>query len=480
VVSQSNALLLLLVYRYGHAVFFNLKPIIYESAFLGIVDFGSVLKIVYSYIRMPLPSSTSPRASASKLSVLNLSDAGLISFEGALHIIEALSVRKLVTTITLSHNTLGDDGCAALFQHLCSIQGRRYAISEINLIHNKIGDRGLAAIAEYLRNNTTLRELYLQYNSFSGDPEATVSFALAMNSASLRTLAISTNIGNGDSLITHILDNLNSPTLVDLMFSMTGVTYASTASIQSFLTDPNRCYLRSLRASANKLGIRGVEEIVSAVERHNWMLSKIDLFANWINDGDDADMGVNEGVPTAQRLRMWKTLEDRLKNVVTRNDLARRQTEREALALLRYSRAVLLHSTTVSSPARDVPTPSVPIPDLPMELRLHILSSFAPSLSTAQRIRVFNYASDPSTLPQLLPTLYSSNCLPDLSSLTFGIGGFSINPASSFGRGDGCSDGTCMGSGNVMSCRRDLERVRWLAELKCNVYEPDEYVGSEI
>lgn len=81
---------------------------------------------------------------------------------GAREVIAAIKSRRLVTKLILGHNELGDDGCQTLFGFLSTEQGRRYHISEISLNSNRIGDRGLQAISEYLRDNSTLRELFLQ------------------------------------------------------------------------------------------------------------------------------------------------------------------------------------------------------------------------------------------------------------------------------------------------------------------------------
>ncbi len=67
-----------------------------------------------------------------------------------------------MTSLNLSHNQLGDDGCEELFRYLCSEAGRRYGIVEIYLLANGIGDRGLLALSEYLKGNRTLKDLLIQ------------------------------------------------------------------------------------------------------------------------------------------------------------------------------------------------------------------------------------------------------------------------------------------------------------------------------
>jgi hypothetical protein len=67
-----------------------------------------------------------------------------------------------VTKLILGHNDLRDDGCIVLFRFLCSELGRKYKIQEICLNGNNIGDRGMLAIADYLKDNDTLKALFLQ------------------------------------------------------------------------------------------------------------------------------------------------------------------------------------------------------------------------------------------------------------------------------------------------------------------------------
>ena len=149
-----------------------------------------------------------------------------------------------------------------------------------------------------------------------------------------------------------------------------------------------------------------------------------------------------------------------------------------------------------SSPASNTPTFS--FTHLPTELQLHILSFVAPILSSAQRMRIFTYASSPSTLPTLLPCLSGgSGCIPDPASPQFGLGGGpSSSSAAISGTGplgigmgggvvlrkrtrtgavtSGCASGKCMGAGNSVLCRREAERSSWLMEVRCTAFELEE------
>lgn len=178
-----------------------------------------------------------------------------------------------------------------------------------------------------------------------------------------------------------------------------------------------------------------------------------------------------------------KDAERALHRVLMRNNYWKRQTEKEALVLLSHSRPLLMRSKTSpvtaspsrpSSPPLRTATSLFPFYALPNELKLHILGLLAPSLSSAQRMRVYNYASDPSTLPCLLPPLRRDpgrGCLADPSILLGSSVGFQV--ISPNGAGQRCADGKCMGAGNSVLCRREEERNRFLEAVGCCAYEPE-------
>ena len=76
--------------------------------------------------------------------------------------IKQILERRSVTKLILGHNDLGDAGCEELFGFLSSDAGKTYKITQISLNSNGIGNRGLLAISRYLRDNVTLKELFLQ------------------------------------------------------------------------------------------------------------------------------------------------------------------------------------------------------------------------------------------------------------------------------------------------------------------------------
>ena len=142
-------------------------------------------------LAMPIRRSTAPKVSLASRSHIESMDAGLSSVLGmdisALHeklthslicgmwrmnvgaqeVIKQILARRSVTKLILGHNDLGDSGCEELFGFLNSDAGRNYKITHISLNSNGIGNRGLLAISRYLRDNTSLKELFLQNVSFT-------------------------------------------------------------------------------------------------------------------------------------------------------------------------------------------------------------------------------------------------------------------------------------------------------------------------
>ena len=93
---------------------------------------------------------------------IHASDALLSYSTGAQAVIKEILARHSVVRLTLGHNNLGDAGCEELFGFLSSEAGRKHKIAQISLNSNDIGNRGLLAISRYLRDNVSLKELFLQ------------------------------------------------------------------------------------------------------------------------------------------------------------------------------------------------------------------------------------------------------------------------------------------------------------------------------
>ncbi|KAJ6573823.1 RNI-like protein [Mycena vulgaris] len=431
-----------------------------------------------------------PKVSLSGRSYIDRMDAGLTAVRGAQEIISMISSRRFVTKLILGHNELSDDGCVVLFKFLTSSEGRKYQIAEISLNSNSIGNRGLMAISEYLHGNQVLKVLFLQNNNFTGNPETFGSFTMALNTSRLELLSLTTNRNLSDPFVEVFFPFLDSPHLREVHISAIGLTPQGAPHLIAYISSP-RCQLHTLKCSGNTLGFRAVKSIIRAIERHNFSLLTVELYANHLvgpvssdntsEDDDDDDVG------GPASLDAWKASEAQIRRVLLRNAHLKRETEKEALQLLRYARPLLLTTSGHAPSTRcndyscvDLPSPGnldavVEHPPtqgfafraLPTELQLYIMSFLAPTLSPAQRIRICTYASSPATLPRAglclpgFPGRASSNmCVLDPASMPFGMSS------------GGCAGGKCAGAVNSVLCHKEQQRGEWLALVGCSAYDP--------
>ncbi|KAH8082847.1 RNI-like protein [Cristinia sonorae] len=367
---------------------------------------------------------------------VDLSGRGLRSSEGATNIIHAISGRQVVTQLVIGHNPLGNDGCERLFNWLASPSGQHYRIQTLYLNVCNIGDYGLLALCQYLTNNVDLKALWLQSNEFSGDPDVMAPFIAALNSSRIEMLSFS---NSRPEVITALVRQVDTPFLRELQCSMCALRSEHAASLVSYVIS-GRCRLHTLRANANSIGLRAVRELVSGIEAANYSLLNLDLYMNGSVEDD-----------TAEDIQAKEETSKLLKLLLARNLTLKHSTEAESFALLRYSRRLLLCGV---KSAEVGPT----FGGLPIELRLYILSFLAPTLSALQRIRIFSYASDPATLPSLLPSL-TRPCLPDPASLQFA-------------NSQRCDAETCAGSASNVVCSREESKKMWLASMGCDCYDP--------
>ncbi|KAJ3998789.1 hypothetical protein F5050DRAFT_1668689 [Lentinula boryana] len=435
-------------------------------------------------------SSPSKALSLSGRTQIECMDRGLRSVNGAKHIIELINSRRTVTKLLLSHNILSDDGCVLLFTFLSSPLGRKCPIAEISLNANSIGNRGLAAISAYLIDNNTLTELFLQDNLFTSDPKTVTQFAHAINQSHLRLLSLTTNRSLADDFCRLFLPALRSRYLHELHLSAIGLTYSSAPYIAEYITSTDRCQLHTLKCNGNHLTFRGVRMIIRAIERANFCLAAVELYANNILSGPDSEDTDDDvtGMTQGYNPNAWKDVEKLLKQVLGRNTHLKKETWREALQLLVYSRAVLLSSKEPlndGSATLTVPITGFCFNHFPIEIQLHILSFLSPTLCSSQRARIFTYASSTSTLPPLLPPLASTSFVRSAEPAVFSMCvpdplvtmGFTTPPVWTVNNlGDrGCAPGKCMGRRSLL-CHLEQRRMTWLEQVGCLAYDQTEVV----
>jgi hypothetical protein len=245
-------------------------------------------------------------------------------------------------------------------------------------------------------------------NEFSGDPTTARILADAVNASQLEMLSLTSNRLMSDSFIKAFLPALTSNRLRELHLSTMNITRLSFPHIKEYVSSM-RCKLNVFKCNGNLLGWSGVRSIIEAVRDNNYSLTILDLHSNHLFDETTDETGANQQISG----HAWKECLQSIELVVMRNGLLCRETRRQALRLLRYARAVLLHpksdrvepkqlSETAPNAANVKPS-SLSFGDLPLEVQLYILSFISPILSPRQRSNIFNYAATLSTLPPVLP-----------------------------------------------------------------------------
>ncbi|KAG1753604.1 uncharacterized protein EDB91DRAFT_1242587 [Suillus paluster] len=402
--------------------------------------------------------------------------------QGAQSIISQLNSSRSITKLKLNNNRLGDDGVSALFAFLRSPAASRHrsTISEIHLNDNGISCRGLRDIADYMDGNeVVLKILWLANNKLGPDTDVLAWFATAVNHSRLEFLSLTGNHKLGDAVVETFFHHLRAPRLRELHVNAMGLTARCASGLAEWISSGHNgraCSLHTLKCSGNNLGIKGVWEVIHAIEMGNWSLMNVEVYANQIAGteipNDNSPIQQSGQLPSSETEVSWKDAERALHRVLhRRNAYWKRQTEMEALNLLKYSRTLIFRSmASLSSADQQASSRSFPFHYLPIELRLQIIAVLAPSLSCAQRTRIYDYATDPSTLPPLLPRLQRDmghGCVADPSRLLGASVGFTLHNSG------GCAEGKCMGTGNSLVCRRDAERTRFLEAVGCRAYEPE-------
>lgn len=236
------------------------------------------------------------------------------------------------------------------------------------------------------------------------DPDALADFAQALNQSRLRHLLLSSN-AIGDNGAAAFLDVLAAPRLVELHLSAVGLGPASAGPLNRYLSSPRSASLRILKVNGNRLGDFS-DALAKTLEHSNWWLEDLEAF------GNDWPTGPMSTTPSgALVVRRHVTA---FRAVLGRNKLLRLETRKNALALLRVARIVLLHPRPATSTAlvlrrdyvhdmdQDVTTSPTSTYErayfswlnLPYELRLHVLRFVVPTsvLSPSQHSRVCLYA----------------------------------------------------------------------------------------
>ncbi|KAI5123237.1 hypothetical protein M0805_001326 [Coniferiporia weirii] len=415
-----------------------------------------------------LSSESAPLVDIASSERIDTRGFGLTAVEGAQEIIDAIKARKSVKRLILGDNSLVDDGCKELFRFLGTEGGRRHEIVTISLNQNGISDNGLEAIAEYLVGNVHLKELYLRDNEIQGDEALALKFSSAINASSLEQLSLVSNPELSVPFFITFFTHLDPPALRELFISDSGMTHESGPALASFLTSRRSRALETLGCK-NRLDQLTVCSLFLGICESNFTLQDLEidhLSSESVSDDEDEDeFETLGGSITSLGHFLW------------RNKMLRWKTHREALILLSCSRALSLHPSELplhkslqdpESPRGSTqpglqtgsvsPVPASPFPfhALPIELQQHVLAFLTPTLSAAQRHRVFKSAASPATLRLFFPRL--------------GMESWLLAPP------EKCeceSDERTGADGSVERCRH-CACERWLEEVGCVRFEPAE------
>lgn len=128
------------------------------------------------------------------------------------------------------------------------------------------------------------REMF--QNALLPDPAVFSSLACALNDSQLRFLSLASNNHLGDAFVEQFFPFLRSRHLHELHINTIGLTPRSGSVIGAWIcgnpykSNDGTCYLQTLKTSGNSLGAKGVWEIVRAIERGNWGITKVEIYAN--------------------------------------------------------------------------------------------------------------------------------------------------------------------------------------------------------
>nr|XP_058957825.1 NLR family CARD domain-containing protein 3-like [Pocillopora verrucosa] len=203
---------------------------------------------------------------------------------GVAALAECLKCNKLLTTLDLSYNEIGDDGAAALGECL------KYnkSLTTLHLSDNEIGNDGAAALGECLKSNKSLTTLDLSFNKI-GDNGAAALVECLKDNKSLTTLYFSDNkIGDdGAAALGECLKYNKSLTTLYLSFNKIGDD--SAAALGEYLKYKKS--LTTLDLSHNEIGDDGAAAALGECLKYNKSLTTLDLGHNEIGDDGAAALG---------------------------------------------------------------------------------------------------------------------------------------------------------------------------------------------
>ncbi|KAK8853054.1 hypothetical protein IAR55_003755 [Kwoniella newhampshirensis] len=297
--------------------------------------------------------------------LIYLPDHGFVGEEGALRILPQIT--RGIRRIDISHNLLGSAGTLTLFKGLTTIRSRYsspdlglgiWGLTEVNLGVNSLDDAALDGVLAYAKKDGFLQRVLVQGNIITFR-EGLDSMMNSLNSSRIRSLSLTNNPSLDPDGVGRFFDKLVCPNLSELHLSACDLPTKVADSISQFLRSDRSRNLEVLELNGNKLGSRGVEQILDVVEVSNFSLRVVGLLANTsmepsivsIDDdvgggGDENRSGnLNEAQAAYGRDMELRALEyqvhTRLPRLLERNRVLTKRARRAASKILAPARIII-------------------------------------------------------------------------------------------------------------------------------------------
>ncbi|CAM2705334.1 unnamed protein product, partial [Rotaria socialis] len=206
---------------------------------------------------------------------------------------ELLQVNKVVTTLYLQANQIGDVGA----QFLADALRVNTTLTELRLYTNKIGDSGAQYLGEALKTNQSLQDLRLQTNKIGDSGAQYLADGLKVNKT-LTYLHLAQN-QIGDSGTKHLADALTLNKNLTQLYLGTNQISDNGAQLFAEVLKTNKT-LTVLDLGKNTITDSGAQQLAEALKT-NKTLTELRLYTNKI--GDSGAQYLGEALKTNQSLQ---------------------------------------------------------------------------------------------------------------------------------------------------------------------------------
>jgi hypothetical protein len=184
---------------------------------------------------------------------------------------------KTLTTLSLSSNSIGDEGC----EHLGTFLAKNRTVTNLDISSNFIAVNGSMALAEGMKSNSTLSTLNLRNNSIGNKGCTSFSVMLKANTA-LRFLDLGNNyvVTEGCAGIAEALKENTGLRVLHL--DLNGIGSSGCIALTSALRSNST--LKTLFLGKNNIRANACVELSACLQRFNKSLTNINLDANLLGE----------------------------------------------------------------------------------------------------------------------------------------------------------------------------------------------------